>query len=229
MLLDAPQLKKARTVYALAHPLAQWLLVIVALLYLAALLLARRRPRMSVIIGVGLMANALLVAWAVSVGRQLFIDQLSGTTFGPASAAFYDTLLTYLERGWHVFLGLGLILVITGWFTGRNGTGTAVRTSVAGTLEAAGEPLADGPVAGLARWVAPNVRWLRIAAVVLGVIVLLWGNQATTARLLWSLGLTVVLLAALQVLVGAASHDSRSHPPLDDAPSGPGTPVSTSS
>ena len=225
VLLDAPQLKKARTIYAVAHPVAQWFIVVVALLFVAAVLLARRRPRMTVIIGVGLVANALLVAWAVSVGRQLFIDQLSGTTFGPASAAFYDTLLTYLERGWHIFLLLGLILVITGWFTGRNSTGTAVRTSVAGTLEAAGEPLADGPVAGIAHWVAPNVRWLRIAAVVLGVIVLLWGNQATTARLLWSLGLTIVLLGALQVLVGAATHGGRSHPPLDDAPTEPGAPV----
>jgi hypothetical protein len=49
------------------------LIVVVALLYLAALVLSRRRPRMTVIIGVVLAANALLVLLALSVGRQLFV------------------------------------------------------------------------------------------------------------------------------------------------------------
>jgi hypothetical protein len=52
VLLDAPQLKQARTIYAFANPLARWLIVVVAALYLAALWLSRRRPRMTVVIGV---------------------------------------------------------------------------------------------------------------------------------------------------------------------------------
>ena len=75
------------------------------------------------IIGVVLAANALLVALLLSIGRQLFINQLSGTVFGPASTVFYDTLLSYLERGQHVMLWLGLILVVVGWFAGRTKTG----------------------------------------------------------------------------------------------------------
>ncbi len=72
-------------------------------------------------------ANALLLALALSVGRQLFIDQLAGTTFGPASSVFYDTLLVYLERGRQVFFWLGLILIVTGCFTGSNRYVTAAR------------------------------------------------------------------------------------------------------
>src|SRR4051812_12829647 len=98
VLLDAPQLNQAQTIYAFANPVARWLIVLVALLFLAAVLLARRRPRMTVTIGVLLAANALLLAFCLSVGRQLFIDKLAGSDFGPASAVFYDTLLTYLER-----------------------------------------------------------------------------------------------------------------------------------
>ena len=75
---------------------------------------------MTVIIGVVLAANALLVALALSVGRQLFVNQLAGTVFGPASTVFYDRLLSYLERGQQVLLWLGLILVVVGWFAGRN-------------------------------------------------------------------------------------------------------------
>ena len=61
---------------------------------------------MTVIIGVVLAANALLVTLCLSVGRQLFIDELAGSVFGPASSVFYDTLLAYLERGGKVLLWL---------------------------------------------------------------------------------------------------------------------------
>jgi hypothetical protein len=203
VLLDAPQLKQARTIYAFTNPVAKWLILVVAALYLAALLLSRRRPRMTVTIGLVLAANALLVAFALSVGRQLFINELAGTVFGPASSVFFDTLLAYLERGWKVFLWLGVILVVVGWFTGSNTSGTAVRSTLAGGLETVGARLADGPVGGAGRWVAANARWLRVAVGVLGAVVLLWGNDVSPTRLFWSLLLTVVLLGIVQILVGA--------------------------
>jgi hypothetical protein len=130
VLLEAPQLEQARTIYAFANPVARWLILVVAALYLAAFLLSRRRPRLTVIIGLALVANALLLAWSLSTGRQLFINELAGTVFGPASSVFYATLLAYLERGWHVLGWLGLILVVVGWFTGSNASGTAVRDTV---------------------------------------------------------------------------------------------------
>ncbi|WP_328521082.1 hypothetical protein [Kribbella sp. NBC_00359] len=212
VLMDAPQLKQIRTIYAFANPLAQWLIVLVAALYLAALVLARRRPRMTVIIGALLAANALLLALALSVGRQLFIDALAGTTFGPASRVFYDTLLSYLERGRQVFFWLGLSLVVIGWFAGSNRYGTAVRGGVTGGLEGIGGALADSPVGGAGRWVAANVRWLRVVVALLGVVVLLWGNNISLSRLFWSLALVVGLLAVLQVLVGAGRAPVASGP-----------------
>jgi hypothetical protein len=203
VLLDSPQLKQAQTIYAFTNPVARWLILVVAALFLAALLLSSRRPRMTVIIGGVLAANALLVAFALSVGRQLFINELAGTVFGPASSVFFDTLLAYLERGWKVFLWLGVILVVVGWFTGSNTSGTAVRSTLAGGLETVGARLADGPVGGAGQWVAANARWLRVAVGVLGAVVLLWGNDVSPTRLFWSLLLTVVLLGIVQILVGA--------------------------
>jgi len=203
VLLDAPKLKQARTIYAFANPVARWLIVLVAALYLGALVLSRRRPRMTVIIGVVLGANALLVAWALAVGRQLFIDQLAGTVFGPAATVFYATLLAYLVRGWQVIWWLGVILVATGWFAGSNAPGTAVRTWVSGGLETAGAAMADGPVGGAGRWTRANARWLRVAVAGLGTLILLWGADVSPSRLFWSLVLVVVLLGVLQVMVGA--------------------------
>jgi hypothetical protein len=217
VLMDAPRLKQARTIYAFANPVARWLIVVVAVLYLAALMLSRRRPRMTVIIGAVVAANALVVAWALSVGRQLFVDQLAGTEFGPASTVFYDSLLSYLQRGQQVLLWLGLILVVVGWFAGRNRTGAAARAIVAGGLETAGSALADGPVAGAGRWVAANARWLRVVVGALGVVVLLWANDVSLSRLVWSVVLVGVLLAIVQILIGAAGGSNRTRtaaPPI---------------
>ena len=208
VLLDAPQLRQARTIYAFGNPVARWLIVVVVALFLAAFLFSRRRPRMTVTIGVVLAANALLVALAMSIGRQLFIDKLAGSVFGPASAVFYDTLLAYLERGWKVLLWLGLILVVAGWYTGSNAAGTAVRRTISGGLETVGGALADGPVGGAGRWVAANARWLRVVIGLLGAVVLLWGNDVSLSRLFWSLVTVVVLLAVVQVLVGAGGRAS---------------------
>lgn len=203
VLMEAPQVKQLRTIYAFGNPVARWLLPIVGLLYLVAFGLARRRPRMTVAIGALLAANALLVALTLSIGRQLFVDQLAGTAFAAAGRVFFDTLLAYLERGQRVLLGLGLVLVVAGWFAGSNRSGTAVRTSLTGGLEDTGTRLADGQVGGAGRWVAANVGWLRATVGVLGAVVLIWGNTVSLSRLWWSLALVLVLLALVQVLVGA--------------------------
>jgi hypothetical protein len=93
---------------------------------------------------------------------------------------------------------------VVGWFAGRSRTGAATRAAVAGGLERVGSALADGPVAGAGRWIAANARWLRIVIAVLGVVVLLWGNDVSLSRLVWSVVLVGVLLAVVQVLIGAA-------------------------
>jgi hypothetical protein len=203
VLVEAPQLSQIRTIYAFANPLARWLLPFVGLLYLVGFVLARHRPRMTVGIGALLAANALLVALALSVGRQLFVEQLSDTRFAAASGVFFDTLLAYLERGQQVLLALGLVLIVAGWFAGSNTYGTAVRTTVTGGLEAAGARLAGNQVGGAGRWVAGNVRWLPGAVVVLGFVALFWGNDVSVPQLWWSLALVLFLLVVVQILVGA--------------------------
>lgn len=218
VLVEAPQLKQMRTIYAFSNPLARWLLPVVLALYLGAFVLARRRPRMTAAIGIAFAINAVILAFALSVGRQLFVNELSGTVFGRASRVFYDTMLTYLDRAQGVLLWLGLILIVAGWFAGSNSYGTSVRRTVSGGLESAGEALPAGSISGAANWVSANAAWVRYAIAALGILVLAWGNQMTNTRVAWSLALVVVLLIVVQVLVGAArSQPVESEPELVDA------------
>jgi hypothetical protein len=222
VLLESDELNQVQTIYAFTNPVAKWLILVVALLYLGGLLLSRHRPRTTVIIGAVLAANALVVALALSIGRQTFINQLTGTVFGPASRVFYDTLLSYLERGQRVMLWLGLILMVIGWFAGRTRVGTATRTTTTGALESVGGSLADTPVAPAGRWTLANAVWLRIVAGVLGFIVLLWGLNVSVSRLLWSFVVIGLLLVVIQVLVGtgraAAAHPDVEGSPPDEPP-----------
>jgi len=178
--------------------------------------LARRRARMGVVIGALLAANAVLLALFLSVGALSWINKLEGTVFGPASRVFYDTLLAYLERGQDVLLGVGLVLVLAGCFAGENKYGTAVRTTVASGLESIGSRAGGGQVRSTGRWVAANRAWLRVAAVILGLVVLLWGNEVSLERLWWSLATVVVGLAVVQILIGAGGDapDGEPIPPL---------------
>lgn len=208
VLLDAPQLRQLRTIYAFSNPVAQWLIVVVAALYLAAFVLSRRRPRMTGIIGVGLLGNALLVGFALSVGRQLFINDLAGTVFGPASSVFYDTLLTYLVRGWHVLAWLGALLVAVGWFAGSNASGTATRLAVRKGLGSGGASLPDDKFSGVGQWARTNAFWLRYVVGVLGVVILMWGNQVSPTRLFWSTVFVLAVLSVIQVLAGAGTEQN---------------------
>jgi hypothetical protein len=67
VLMDAPQRGQARTIYAFANPVAKWLILVVAALYLATLLFVGRKPRMAVAVGLALSANGLLLALSLSV------------------------------------------------------------------------------------------------------------------------------------------------------------------
>ena len=209
VIAEAPQVRKARTVYAFTDPVSQWLLPVVGVLYLAAFVLARRRPRMGMVIGVLLAVNALLLALLLSVGRQLFIDEAAGTQFAPASADFFDALFAFLDRAQGVLLALGLVLAVLGWFAGSSRSARAVRAPVAGGLERAGAEVSEQHVSQAGRWVEANVRWLQACAGAIGFVILFWGSDVTMTRLWWSLATVIVLLVLLRVLVGAA-HPSPS-------------------
>jgi hypothetical protein len=98
-------------------------------------------------------------------------------------------------------------------FAGENKYGTAVRTTLASGLENIGARAGEGQVGAAGRWVAANRGWLRVGAVLVGVVVLLWGNQVSMERLWWSLATVVVGLAAIQILIGAGQ-DTREAGPL---------------
>ena len=213
VLMDAPKLAQARTIYAFTRPIATWLLPVVALLYLIAFMLARRRPLMATAIGVAFVVNALLVAFVLNVSERLVVNALSDTVLAPASTVIYTQLLSFLTRGWQMLLWLGVVLIVAGWFAGITSSGAGARRWVSQGLRAGGAAIGTEGLRPTGRWVAANAGWLRVVAVALGAVVLLWGLDTSLSRLVWSAVLVVVLLVLIELLAGTEAGRRRPPPP----------------
>lgn len=218
VLLTSPELKQAQNIYAFTNPVAKWLLWVVLAMFIGAILLAVRKARMTVVVGFCLLGNGLLLGLVLAIGRQVFVNDLAGTIFGPASKVFYDILLNYLRSGAQAVVALGVILVGVGWLCSATSSAVATRTTVGGGLETVGAAIKVDQVRATGRWVADNVRWLRVVAVLIGVVVLIWGNQIDRERLIWCFVLVLALFALLQLLVGAGQPSVESHDESHDEP-----------
>ena len=220
VLLTSSELNQAQNIYAFTNPVAKWLIWVVVLMLLGAVLLSVRKARTTVWVGAILLANGLLVGLALSIGRQAFVNELSGTTFGPASKVFYDQLLTYLMRGGKAMVLLGVLVIICGWYAGRTATARVTRGFIVNGLESVGAAFSVSQVRDTGRWVAANIRWLRVVIGLLATVVLVWGNAITRERLFWSFVLMIALLAVAQVLVGAgkAPAEPTDTPVEEDVP-----------
>ncbi|MGO4258097.1 hypothetical protein [Marmoricola sp. RAF53] len=203
VLLDSDSLNQAQNIWAFTNPVAKWLLWVVLVMLLGAVLVSVRKARTTVWVGAILLANGLLVGLTLQIGRQFFVNQLSGTVFGPASKIFYDTLLTYLHRGGQALVLLGFLVILSGWYAGRTASARATRGFLCNGLETVGASVAIPQVRSVGKWVAANAAWLRGVIVALSFVVLFWGNQVNRERLFWCFVLMLVLLAVAQVLVGA--------------------------
>jgi hypothetical protein len=220
VIMTSDELAQARTIYGFAKPVATWLIGLVALLYVAAVLLARRRPRMVVAVGAALMITSFVLGFALAYGKVTITDSLKDTVFGSASTVFYATILNYLDDAWRALFVLGLVLALGGLLAGRNRAGTAVRTYVRQGLEETGASLA-GPLGGAGAWVARRATALRWASVAVGAVVLFWGLAATATRVWGCAALVASLFALISLLVGAGTAaDAGTEPEVSLAPAG---------
>lgn len=207
VLMTSDELAQARTIYGFAKPVATWLIGLVALVYLGAVLLARRRPRMILAVGVALLLTSFALGFALAFGQVTISDSLQDTVFGPASTVFYTTILAYLDDSWRALFVLGLVLALGGLLAGSNRVGTSIRGYLRHGLEGAGAQAAlrVDALAPVGAWVGRYQTALRWASVVLGGVVLFWGLAPTAGRVWGSAALVAALVAVISLLVGAAT------------------------
>jgi hypothetical protein len=225
VLLTSPQLAQARVAYQIAQPISQWLIYAVLLLFLAAILVAVRRARMVVAVGIAILLGALVVRLLLAYGQTQVELNLSGTTWAIAQNAFFTILTTYLITALRAAFVLGLVLAVVGWYLSGTASANASRAYISKLLDGAGAGAGDTALGKVGAWFARTRTFWRFAIPVLAVLVLLFQSPLTGSTILWVVLLAAIAFVVLEFLVAAgrasvAGGDAVAVETTDDADAG---------
>jgi hypothetical protein len=197
-LFEAKNLGQAQSGYRLITRLKIVLPILVLVLLGAGVYVARGHRRALVGAGLGLAASMLVLAIGLLIARSIYLSSVPSSVLpGDAAAAAYDTLVHFIKIGLRVVLAVGLVVAIGAFFTGPSRTAVQTRSGLKsgmGRIRNFGERrgVSAGPVG---HWTYEHRRILRIAAVaVVGVILVFWGQPTTVV--------VIVLVIVLLVLLG---------------------------
>jgi hypothetical protein len=192
VLFDVKNLTRARSAFDLLNTLGVWLPLIAIVLIGVGVSVAKGHRRALVGAALGVAAGMVVLALALAVFRTIYLDAIPAAVLPhDAAAVLYDTIVAYLRLGLRTILVLALVVAGGAFATGQSATAVRTRQRLAagiGWLRGGAEHAGwrTGPVG---TWVYANKQLLRIAAVALAALALVFWGQPT--------GKTVLLLAVL--------------------------------
>jgi hypothetical protein len=200
VVFQSKDITRVRSGFQLLNTLGIWLPILALVLLVLGVYVAKDHRRALVGAALGVAVSMVVLALALAVFRSIYLDAVPASVLPhDAAAVLYDTIVRFLRLGLRTVLVLSLVVAAGAFLTGTSVT--AVRTRhgltqaigwLAGSAERAG--LRTGPVG---TWVAANKRLLRIGAVSLAALVLVfWGRP--TGKVV--LGLTLALLVVLALI-----------------------------
>ena len=214
VLLDSPALAQARAIYGLASPILGVILLITAALFTLSVLLATRRARTTVAVGIVVTAWALALNYGIRFAESSFVNAFNETLFESAATAFYNQLLIYLLLAVQGLLLLGVVVIVLGWFSGTTRAATFARGSIDSGLAQIGQRLPSGmsTIGRPMREYAPFVRWGLLA---IWLIVVFAFGAVTLERTLGWTALLLGFLTLAQILMYAPHDGAPDHRPAD--------------
>jgi hypothetical protein len=203
VLLTSPQLSQARFAYAVGQPVAQWLIYVVLLLFIIAVLIAVRRARMVMAVGIAIIIGALVVRLGMAFGQNQLDATLASTFFAQAQEAFWTSLTQYLLLAVRAAFALGLVLTVVGWYLSGTKSATATRTYLSKVIDGAGVSAGDTALGRVGGWFARTRTFWRAAIVGIAGLVIVTTSPLTGSTILWTALLAVLAFVVLEFLVAA--------------------------
>lgn len=194
VLFEISTLGELQLIYKLSSPVLEWLPLIVAAMFALSIALARRRPRIVLVLGITLIVEAVLLMIAMNVSEAAVQLQLSKNGLGLALSAFWSTFFAYLFNGLQALLLLGVFAALAAWYAGSSRWATQIREEVCTGLHHIGEVVPEG-LNTFVRSYSLFLRWG--VAIVLGLLLFGTGNM-DLGRTFWLLALGVLLFAAIE-------------------------------
>jgi hypothetical protein len=200
VLFQSQDITRAQRAFSLLNTLGVWLPVIALILIGIGVYVAKDHRRALIGAGVGVAVGMLLLALGLAIFRSVYLDAIPAQVLPhDAAAVTYDTIVRFLRVGLRTILVLGLVVAAGAFLTGPSVTAVRARRSLAGAIgwlqgsaEHAG--LRTGPVG---TWVYANKRALRIGAVVLASLALVFWDRPTGKVVI---GLALALLVVLAII-----------------------------
>lgn len=196
VLAEAPALAQLRLVYSLTSPLLEWLPLVIAALFALSIFLARRRARTTVATGIALLVAGVLVWQGLGIGETVFVDQLAGTVFAPASTVFWNTLFVYLVAGTKAISLIGIAVIFAGWLSGRTSSARWVRGHITRGLSEISGRMPEN-LQGMLSDSIVAVRW---AIYALGTLLIMLTDVLSPTSVLWTVALTAGLITLAELL-----------------------------
>jgi hypothetical protein len=200
VLFQSKDITRVRAGFNLLNTLGIWLPIIAIVLLVLGVYVAKDHRRALVGAAVGVAVSMVVLALALAVFRSIYLDAVPASVLPhDAAAVLYDTIVRFLRLGLRTILVLALVVAAGAFLTGQSVTAVRTRQGLAraiGSLQGGAEQagLRTGPV-GI--WVYEHKRALRIGAVTLAALALVfWGRP--TGKVV--LGLTLALLVVLAII-----------------------------
>jgi hypothetical protein len=195
-----PQLAAARIAYQVGVGVGAWLPWIVAALFGAAILAARRRWRMVMITGIAVFVMTGIVGAGLSAGKIVLSATLNAD-IAQVAAVVYDSVIAYAVTVVAGLLVLGLLLALTGALLGLDSTQKIRRwfaTRFASARTSMNKFGMDTGKFGAGLW--RNRIAVRTVLVVLGVLLVGLMQPMNPASVLATAVLLVGLLVGVEIL-----------------------------
>jgi hypothetical protein len=200
VLFQSKDITRVRAGFNLLNTLGIWLPIIAIVLLVLGVYVAKDHRRALVGAALGVAISMVVLALALTIFRSIYLDAVPATVLPhDAAAVLYDTIVRFLRLGLRTILVLALVVAAGAFLTGQSVTAVRTRQGLAhaiGWLQGGAEQagFSTGPVGA---WVYANKRALRIGAVALAALALVfWGRP--TGKVV--LGLTLALLVVLAII-----------------------------
>jgi len=203
VLFDVKNLTRARSAFNLLNTLGIWLPIMAIVLLGVGVAVAKDHRRALVGAAVGVAVAMVGLGLSLAVFRTIYLDAVPATVLPhDAAAVLYDTIVAYLRLGLRTILVLALVIAAGAFLTGQSTTAVRTRQRLAagiGRLRGGAEHVGwrTGPVG---TWVYANKQLLRIAAVTLAALALVFWGQPTGKTVALLAGLLLVVLALIEFL-----------------------------
>jgi hypothetical protein len=200
VLFQSADVARARSAFNLLNTLGVWLPVLALVLLALGVYVAKDHRRALVGTALGVAVAMVVLALGLAIFRAVYLNGVPADVLPhDAAAVAYDTIVRFLRLGLRTVLILALVVAAGAFLSGQSATAVRTRqglTGAIGWLQGGAEQAGfrTGPVG---TWVHANKRALRVAAVVVAVLALVFWSRPTGKVVL---GLTLALLVVLALI-----------------------------